>query len=97
MSRVTIALPPSNEIVDVFEQSITEGFSCVNNRLVFDTEIFLPNVTKQTNDKDNEIDRKDYSYKVCYNLRLNNEEMQPKRIIAKILKLYDKDITYWLY
>ena len=88
MSRVTIALPPSNEIVDVFEQSITEGFSCVNNRLVFDTEIFLPNVTKQTNDKDNEIDRKDYSYKVCYNLRLNNEEMQPKRIIAKILKLY---------
>ena len=88
MSRVTIALPPSNEIVDVFEQSITEGFSCVNNRLVFDTEIFLPNVTKQTNDKDNEIDRKDYSYKVCYNLRLDNEEMQPKRIIAKILKLY---------
>ena len=56
-----IALPPSNEIVDVFEQSITEGFRCVNKRLVFDTEIFLPNVTKQTNDKDNEINRKDYS------------------------------------
>ena len=41
----------------------------------------------KTNEKDNEIDQKDYNYKVCYNLRLNNEEMQPKRIIAKILKL----------
>ena len=49
---------------------------------------FLPNVTKDNEfvKKDNEIDRKDYNYKVCYNLRLNNEEMQPKRIIAKILK-----------
>ena len=53
-------------------------------------KFFLPNVTKDNEfvKKDNEIDRKDYNYKVCYNLRLNNEEMQPKRIIAKILKLY---------
>ena len=87
MSRVIIALPTSNEIVYIFEQSITVGFSCVNNRLAFNTEIFLPNVIEQTNEKDNEIDRKDYNYKVCYNLGLNNEEMQPKRVIAKILKL----------
>ena len=87
MSRVIIALPTSNEIVYIFEQSITVGFSCVNNHLAFDTEIFLPNVIEQTNEKDNEIDRKDYNYKVCYNLGLNNEEMQPKRVIAKILKL----------
>ena len=83
MSRVIISLPTSNEIVDIFEQAITGGFSCVNNRLAFDTEIVLPNITKQT-----KIDWKDYNYNVCYNLRLNNEEMQPKRIIAKILKLY---------
>ena len=50
-------------------------------------KIFLPNVTKQANEKDNEIDRKYYNYKVYFNLRLNNEEIQPKRIIAKILKL----------
>ena len=87
MSRVIIALPTSNEIVYIFEQSITVGFSCVNNRLAFDTETFLPNVIEQTNEKDNEIDRKDYNYKVCYNLGLNNEEMQPKRVTAKILKL----------
>ena len=48
---------------------------------------FLPYVTKQANEKDNEIDRKNYNYKVYFNLRLNNEEIQPKRIIAKILKL----------
>ena len=82
MSRVIISLPTSNEIVDIFEQAITGGFSCANNRLAFDTEIFLTNITKQT-----KIDRKDYNYNICYNLRLNNEEMQPKRIIAKILKL----------
>ena len=87
MSRVIIALPTSNEVANIFEQTITGGFSCVNNLLDFNTWIFLPNVTKQTNEKDNEIDRKVYNYKVCYNLRLNNVEMQPKRIIAKILKL----------
>ena len=87
MSRVIIALPTSNEVVDIFEQTITGGFSCVNNLKAFNTEIFLLNVTKQTNEKDNEIDRKVYNYKVYYNLRLNNAEMQPKRIVAKILKL----------
>ena len=46
MSRVIIALPTSNEVADIFEQTITGGFSCVNNLLDFNTEIFLPNVTK---------------------------------------------------
>ena len=41
MSRVIIALPTSNEIVYIFEQSITVGFSCVNNRLAFNAEIFF--------------------------------------------------------
>ena len=93
MFREIIALPTSNEVVDIFEQTITGGFSCVNNLLDFNTEIFLPNVTKETNEKDNEIDRKVYNYKVCYNLRLNNAEMQPKRIIAKILK-FDENNQY---
>ena len=37
ISRVILALPNSNELVDTFEQTITGGFSSVNNRLVFDT------------------------------------------------------------
>ena len=58
-------------------------------------KFFLPNVTKDNEfvKKDNEIDRKDYNYKVCYNLRLNNEEMQPKRIIVKTLK-FDENNQY---
>ena len=39
MSHVIIVLPTSNEPVDIFEQTITGGFSPVNTRLVFDTEI----------------------------------------------------------
>ena len=43
LSKVIIALPTTNEIVDVFEQTLTGGFNCVNTRLAFDTEILLPN------------------------------------------------------
>ena len=32
MSHVIIVLPTSNEVVDIFEQAITEGFSLVNTR-----------------------------------------------------------------
>ena len=44
MSRVIIALPTSNKAVDIFEQTITGGFSSVNTRLAFNTEILLPNL-----------------------------------------------------
>ena len=47
ISRVIIALPTSNEAVDIFEQTITGGFSSVNTRLAFDTEILLPNLINQ--------------------------------------------------
>ena len=85
MSRAIIALPTSNEMLDIFEQAITGGFSYVNNRLTFDSEIFLPNAMKQnTESKDY---RKNYDVKVCYNIKLNSEKIQPKRVITKILKL----------
>ena len=85
MSRVITALPTSNEMLDIFEQKNTGAFSCVNNRLAFDSEIFLPNAMKQnTESKDY---RKDYDVKVCYNIKLNSEKIQPKRVITKILKL----------
>ena len=40
VSRFIVALPTSNEAVDIFEQTITKDFSSVNTRLAFDTEIF---------------------------------------------------------
>ena len=45
MSKVIIALPNSSEVVDIFEKTLTGGFSCINTRLGFDTEILLPNLT----------------------------------------------------
>ena len=43
MSKVIIALLTTNEYVNVFETTLTGGFSSVNNRLAFDTEVLLPN------------------------------------------------------
>ena len=71
MLHVIIALPTSKEAVDIFEQTIT-GFSSVNTRLAFDTEILLPNLINE--EKQHEEFQKDYNYKICYNIRLKNEK-----------------------
>ena len=44
MSRITLELPTKLEHVEIFEQTVTGGFSSVNTRLVFDTQILLPNL-----------------------------------------------------
>ena len=40
-SKCCIALPTDTEQVRVFEKTLIGGFSCVNTRLAFDTEILL--------------------------------------------------------
>ena len=40
-SKCLIALPTDAEHVRVFEKTLIGGFSCVNTRLVFDTQILL--------------------------------------------------------
>ena len=40
-SKCSIALPTDPEYVRVFEKTLIGGFSCVNTRLAFDTEILL--------------------------------------------------------
>ena len=39
MSKVIIMLPTKYEHVEIFEQTVIGSFSCVNNRLTFDTDI----------------------------------------------------------
>ena len=70
LSKVIIALPTNNETVDVFEQTLTGGFSCVNTRLACDTEILLPNSTEKSED----VLAKDYNHNVCYRLKLDTDE-----------------------
>ena len=89
--KVLIVLTTSNEIVEVFEKTLTGGFSRVYTRLSFNTEILLPNTKKmQVDGVDNEW--KDYNYKVGYKLKLDNEEhYDTKRVISKILKIDEND------
>ena len=84
LSKVIIALPITNEIADIFEQTLTSRFSCVNACLVFDTEILPPNAPAKADD----VLSKVLNYKVCYRLKLNEDENYvTRRVISKILKL----------
>ena len=85
--RVIIALPTSNVVVDISEQTITGGFSSVNTRLAFDTEILLQNLINQEKSEEkseeNQEFQKNYDYKIYYNIRLNNEKEHSKQKKSK--------------
>ena len=49
-SKVILALPTNNSILEIFERTITGGFSCANTRLSFDTKILMPNLKKRDYD-----------------------------------------------
>ena len=73
MSKVIITFPTNVEHLEIFEKTITGGFSCVNTRLAFDTSILLPKKLDGSRDKD---------FRCIY--KINDEN---KRVISKILKL----------
>ena len=66
--------PLTNQLI-----SFNKVFSSVNTRLAFDTKISLPNLI--SNNEEEKIDefQKDYNYKICYNIRLNNEKEHSKK------------------
>ena len=92
MSRIILALPTKLEHVEIFEQTVTGGFSSVNTRLAFDTQILLPNLEYKDDLEKNPLN-KDFKYKVVYNLKLDGKKAQKKRVSTKILKL-DKSNQY---
>ena len=60
MSKVIITLLIKIKHVEIFEQTVIDGFSCVNNRLAFGTQILLPNfLVLEMNVK------KDFNYKIA--------------------------------
>ena len=86
MSKVIIALPTSNEFVNIFEKTLTGGFSSVNTCSAFDTQILSPNLVDCKDE--NNILKKDCNYKICYKLRFGDmKEKKLCRVITKILKL----------
>ena len=70
-SKCLIALPTDAEHVRVFQKTFICGFSCVNTRLAFETQILLL-------DKENE--------KAIFDSEITGEK-QAKRISTKILKI----------
>ena len=82
MSKVTITLPTKIKDVEIFEQTVISGFSSVNNRLAFDTQLLLANFvdSKMTV-------KKGFNYKIAYNLKTADNQKAKKRVINKILKL----------
>ena len=88
LSKVIIVLPTTNEIVDVFEQTLTGAFSCVNTRLAFDNEILLPNFPGKTED----VLNKDHNYKACFRLKRDGDKNYiTKMVISKIMKLHENN------
>ena len=91
-SKCILALPINSVQMEVFEKTVCGGFSSVNNRLSFDTEILMPNLKASDYEKMN-IDQSFKAYKrddlkVVYSLKLNNEKtFCKKRVISKIVKL----------
>ena len=84
MSKIILALPTKYEHVEIFEETVIGGFSCVNTRLAFDTLILLPNLNNLM--LTNPMMNKNLNYKVVYNLKIDKEKVK-KRVITKILKL----------
>ena len=97
-SKVILTLPTNYEHAEKFEKTLIGGYSCVNNRTGFDTEILLPNFSKSEYAKMN-IDEsfkayKNQNYKVGFSLKLdNNIKSKEYRVISKIIK-FDENNQY---
>ena len=75
MSKIILALPTKYEHVEIFKETLIDGFSCVNTRLAFDSQILLPNLLDK-NDLENNLMNKDFNYEVVYNLKLDKEKVK---------------------
>ena len=85
MLKIILVLPTKYEHVEIFEETVIGGLSCVNTKLDLDSQILLPNFTDKINLENNPMN-KDFNYKVVYNLEMNNEKIK-KRVTTKILEL----------
>ena len=71
--KCIIALPTRTEHAELSQKKLIGRFSCVNTRLVFDSQILLSHDKKQ-------------DLKVMYNLKIDGKK-QKKRVLSKTLKI----------
>ena len=95
-SKCILALPINSVQMEVFEKTVCGGFSAVNNRLAFDTEILMPNLrpvdlNKMTIDESFKAYKRD-DLKIVYSFKQKGEKkFQKKRVITKILKMNENN------
>ena len=97
MSKIILALPTKYDHVEIFEQTVTGGFSSVNTRLAFDSKVLLPNLINNIILEHNPMN-KDFNHKIAYNLKIENKKAEKKKVISKTFKLdennqYDNGMT----
>ena len=97
-SKCILALPTDNIQMEIFEKTVSGGYSSVNNSLSFDTELLMPNLTKNDYDKMS-IDESFKAFKrddlkLGYMLKLNDySSYKCERVITKIIK-FDENNLY---
>ena len=82
ISRIILALPTKLEHVEIFEETVTGGFSSVNTRLAFDTQILLPNLEYKDDLEKNPMN-KNFNYIVVYNLKLDKKKRLRKNALSQ--------------
>ena len=89
-NKCCIALPTDADYVRLFEKTLIEGFSCVNTRLAFDTNILLKDTGQEKVLVEISIDGKKQLKKVLVHNFKNGRE-QP------VWNGHGKAITIWVY
>ena len=94
-SKVIISLPTNYKHAEIFEQTLIGGFTCVNNRLGFDTEILLPNFTKNFDESFKAYKNQKYKVmRLSINIQLDNDDKAyERRVLSKVLK-FDENNQY---
>ena len=91
-SKCILALPTDNIQMEVFEKTLCGGYSSVNNRLSFDTQLLEPN-NKQSSSSPSSSRKRD-DLKLGYMLKLNDDtSYRRRRVITKIIK-FDENNQY---
>ena len=86
-SKCILVLPINSVQMEVFEKTVCGGFSAVNNRLAFDTEILMPNLrpvdlNKMTIDESFKAYKRD-DLKIVYSFKQKGEKKFQKKELSQ--------------
>ena len=84
-SKCCIALPTNAEHVRLFAKTLIGGFSCVNTRLAFDTEILIKDKKNENFFFDLHIDGKNQTKRISSKIPKMDENNQHDMVMTKPL------------